>query len=104
MAEWVKVNQLQRDRIYKLSERHTWAMDFYLKQPIIRISQDELQHMHDIWVYVNDTEKERLHDIGIRWDRSHSVDQFRITRLQARFLNPATRNRVVNEMHLLHIP
>ena len=104
MAEWVKGNQLQMDRIYKVSERHTWAMDFYLRQPLTRISKNELLTMHDIWVYVSDTEKERLHDIGIRWDRSHSVDQFRITRLQGRFLNPATRSRVVNEMHLLHIP
>ena len=104
MAEWVKEKELPTDRIFKVSERHTWAMDFYLRRPLVRIAPQEVSKMHDVWIYVDEAEKERLHDAGIRWDRSHSVDQFRITRLQARFLNPASRMQVVNEMHLVHIP
>ena len=104
MADWVQSENLPVDRIYKFSERHTWAMDFYLRRPIERISIEDIRQMHDIWIYVGDTEKDRLHDAGIRWDKNHSVDQFRITRLQARFLNPTTRKQVVNGMHLVHIP
>lgn len=104
MAEWVKEKELPKDRIYKVSERHTWAMDFYLRKPIQRITLDGLREMQDVWVYADDAELERLRESGVRWDKSHSVDQFRITRLQARFLNPKTRMRVVNSMHLLHIP
>ena len=104
MAEWVKTNEVDTDRIYKVSERHTWGMDFYLRKPLKRIVPQEIKSMQDVWIYVDDNEKEKLDDAGIRWDKSHSVDQFRITRLQGRFLNPSTRMQVVNEMHLLHIP
>jgi hypothetical protein len=104
MAEWVKENKLPADRIYKVSERHTWAMDFYLRQPLTRFAPQDLKDMHDIWVYADDEELGRLRESGVHWDTNHSVDQFRITRLQARFLNPATRMQVVNEMHLVHIP
>ena len=104
MAEWVKEKELRTDRIYKVSGRHTWAMDFYLQQPLLRATTAELQGMHDIWVYADDAELEKLRESDIQWDSSHSVDQFRITRLQARFLNPASRKQVVRAMHLVHIP
>lgn len=104
MAEWVQENALPKDRIYKVSERHTWAMDFYLSQPLPRIALQDLNELHDVWIYADDIELTRLRESGVTWDRSHRVEQFRITRLQARFLNPTTRKQVVNSMHLVHIP
>ena len=104
MAEWIQGNELPSERIYKVSPRHTWAMDFYLRRPITRISAVKLQEVHDIWIYADDKELSNLRESGIHWDKSHTVTQFRITRLQARFLNPASRMQVVNAMHLVHIP
>lgn len=104
MAAWAKDNNVAPQRIFKVSERHTWAMDFYLRSPIQRIDPEDLIGARDIWVYASDTDLRMLNDSGIQWDNSHSVDQFRITRLQARFLNPSTRRQVVNSMHLVHLP
>ena len=44
-----------------------------------------------------------LQNSGLDWDSQISVDQFRITRLQGKFLNPNTRKKVTRKMHLLHI-
>ena len=104
MAEWVQESDIPVSRIFKVSNRHTWAMDFYLQHPLKRITPDALKEMHDVWIYVDDSELNAIRVSGIRWDKRHSVDQFRITRLQARFLDPSSRKQVVNAMHLVHLP
>ena len=45
----------------------------------------------------------KLKASDLKWDRQFTVDQFRITRLQPKFLNPATRDEVLNKMHLIHL-
>lgn len=104
MAEWVQQEEIPVIRIYKVSDRHSWGMDFYLRHPLKQISPDALKDMHDIWLYVDDAQLDALREAGIRWDRSYSADQFRTTRLQARFLNPSTRKQVLKARHLLHLP
>ena len=39
----------------------------------------------------------------MHWDRHFTADQFRITRLQPKFLNPSSREQVLNSMHLIHL-
>ncbi|MEM8848227.1 MAG: glycosyltransferase family 39 protein [Bacteroidota bacterium] len=103
MAEKIKENEIPVDEIYKISDRFTWSLDFYNKNPVQITSMKELMTMHEVWVYVNDEELERLENAGFHWHDKISVDQFRITRLQLKFLNPHTRNKVLNQMHLLHL-
>ena len=54
-------------------------------------------------VYATDDELKQLKDNGIAWDEQITVDQFRITRLQIKFLNPNTREDKLNKMHLVHL-
>mgnify|MGYP001791435882 CR=1 FL=1 len=103
MSQKVKQHQIPVDKIYKVSERFTWALDFYNKRPVQIVSVEELLKKHDVWVYVNDEELELLGNRGFHWHQKISVDQFRITRLQLKFLNPHTRQKVVNQMHLVHL-
>ena len=91
------------NNIYKLSDRHTWGLDFYNRQPVKIISINELDNNSGIWLYTTDKELAKLKELGFDWDRQFSVDQFRITRLQAKFLNPETRPAKLNKMHLIHI-
>jgi len=104
MASWVSENGLDTSRIFKASPRHTWAMDFYLQDPLLRLNVEQMKTESDIWVYADDRELSAMREAGIRWDRQKSVDQFRITRLQAKFLKPATRMQVVRNMYLVHLP
>ncbi len=103
MAELVEEYDIPTNKIYKISERHTWALDFYNQQPVQISSFADLSEMQDIWIYATDEELGRLMENGFDWDRQYTVDQFRITRLQGRFLNPADRRKVLNSMHLVHI-
>jgi len=103
MANTVAENNIPVNNIYKVSERYTWALDFYNRKPVQILSMEELRDKQNIWVYANEAELKQLHDSGFDWDRQFTEKQFRITRLQAKFLDPATRKKVLNKMHLVHI-
>ncbi|MDC6367465.1 MULTISPECIES: ArnT family glycosyltransferase [Flavobacteriaceae] len=103
MAEKVAEQNIPVDKIYKLSERHTWALDFYNQDPVNIVSMSELMDKNDIWIYATDKELDKLLNEGLHWHEHITVDQFRITRLQLKFLNPQTRQRKLNRMHLVHM-
>ena len=103
MATKVAEQNIPVDKIYKISERHTWAMDFYNQKPINIASVDELLDQEDFWIYATDNELDKLSDNGFHWHEKITVDQFRITRLQLKFLNPNTRQKKLESMHLVHI-
>ncbi|MFS4494626.1 ArnT family glycosyltransferase [Maribacter sp. 2308TA10-17] len=103
MAETIAENNIPIDNIYKVSTHHTWALDFYNKKPVKITTMGELNNKSNIWVYVDDLQLKELQNLGFDWDRQYTEDQFRITRLQAKFLDPATRKKVLNKRHLIHI-
>ncbi|MGB5667052.1 MAG: glycosyltransferase family 39 protein [Maribacter sp.] len=103
MATTIKEKNIPVDNIYKISANHTWALDFYNQRPVKITSARALENKKDVWVYVNEKELKELKDSGFDWDRQLTEKQFRITRLQGKFLNPNKRKRVVNKMHLVHI-
>ncbi len=103
MAKVISENDIPVNNIFKLSARHTWSLDFYNQKPLIISTVDKLKHVNDVWVYATDKELKELRRQGFDWDKQHTVDQFRITRLQAKFLNPTTRKKKLNKMHLIHV-
>jgi len=103
IAKVVADNKISVAKIHKLSPRHTWALDFYNKKPVIISSLSGIEKKKDIWVYATDNEITTLRNSGFDWDKQYTVDQFRITRLQAKFMDPATRKKVLEKMHLIHI-
>ena len=103
MAQIVHSEEIPTNSIYKISERHTWSLDFYNRDPLEILSLEDLGDMEDIWLYVSPQELEVLSNSGFDWDKQYTVDQFRITRLQARFLDPVKRPKVLKKMHLIHI-
>lgn len=103
MAETVAENNIPVDNIYKVSAQHTWALDFYNKKPVKITSVTELSTKKNIWVYVDDLQLKEIQNMGYDWDRQFTEDQFRITRLQGKFLDPTTRKKVLHKRHLVHI-
>ncbi|UII75212.1 glycosyltransferase family 39 protein [Flagellimonas sp. HMM57] len=103
MAEKISEYQIGTDKIYKISKRFTWALDFYNRKPVQITTKSALENLEDAWVYVDDNELQELRDSGINWSEQITVNQFRITRLQIKFLNPHTRHKKLNHMHLLHL-
>lgn len=103
MASVIEQRKIPVDRIYKVGNDYTWALDFYNRYPVQMATLQMLRQEQDVWVYVSNEELQLLQKEGLDWDRQFSVDQFRITRLQAKFLNPATRSKVTRKMHLIHL-
>jgi len=104
MADLIERESLEIDTIYKLSDQYTWSLDFYFGKPLEIRSLNQLPANSATWVYADDKERQQLQDAGISWDREYTADQFRISRLQARFLNPETRPEVLRKRYLLRIP
>ncbi len=103
MADTIAANNIPVDRIYKVSTQYTWALDFYNRAPVKITSIKKLKGQKDVWVYVDDLQLKELQNMGYDWDRQFTERQFRITRLQGKFLDPATRKKVLKRMHLVHI-
>ncbi|MCL6265289.1 ArnT family glycosyltransferase [Flagellimonas myxillae] len=103
MAEIVAKEEIPVDEIYKISKRHTWALDFYNQHPVKILGIKDLEDKKGIWVYANEKELEKLVNAGYHWHEKITVDQFRITRLQFKFLNPNTRGKKLNKMHLIQL-
>jgi len=103
MSKVIAERDIPVDRIYKVGKDHSWSIDFYNQYPVQITTPELLKNQKDVWVYVNDEEMNMLESKGFDWDSQISVDQFRITRLQGKFLNPNTRKKVIRKMHLLHI-
>lgn len=103
MARIVEEKEIPVDKIYKLSDAHTWSLDFYNKKPVSKITVESIKDRHNIWVYATDKELDLLQKSGLSWSQQFTVEQFRITRLQGRFLNPATREMVLNKRHLVYL-
>lgn len=103
MSQLVKENNIPVDKIYKIGQNYTWSLDFYNKRPVQLTTLEEVQSTHDVWVYADAKELALLRNSGLDWDTLYSVDHFRITRLQVKFLNPGTRHKVLNKMYLIHV-
>ena len=103
MSKVIEKENISVDKIYKISERYTWSMDFYNQYPVQISSVEGIRNKNDIWVYANEEELKSLHQNGFDWDKQFTKSDFRITRLQLKFLNPDTRKKVLKKMHLIHI-
>lgn len=103
MAKIVAEKNVPVDAIYKISKNHTWALDFYNKEPVKISTLEGLKNKHDFWIYGSQKELNEIRQNGFDWDVQYDVNQFRITRLQAKFMNPLTRKKVLKKRYLVHV-
>lgn len=104
MAYQINEAGLPSSRIYKVSAEYTWALDFYLQDPVERKTVQEAAMLSDAWLYVDDEDLNELNSMGLNPEVHLETPQFRITRLQARFLNPETRPEILNKKYLVYLP
>jgi len=103
MAQTIAEKEIPVENIYKLPGCRSWALDFYNKEPVKPISINKILNKKNIWVYSTELQLRELHNLGYDWDRQYQVDQFKISHLQTKFLDPSTRKSVLNKMYLIHI-
>jgi 4-amino-4-deoxy-L-arabinose transferase-like glycosyltransferase len=103
MAEIIKREEIPVERIFKVSRKWTWALDFYIGKPIEFTTPAALEEMKDVWVYLSEEDMELLQEYGLTWSKMYTVDQFRITRMRGKFYNPDTREQVLRKRHLVYL-
>lgn len=103
MAFQLKRERPEVDVIHKVGEGHTWAMDFYTGRPLAVTRINRLRADGVRWLYADGKQLEKLRESGIAMDTLLHAKQFRITRLQPRFLNPKTREAVLRDRYLVRI-
>ncbi|AZI21027.1 ArnT family glycosyltransferase [Chryseobacterium taklimakanense] len=98
LAEYVNSHRLAKQNIYMLTNDEAWAFDFYTKQNTPRIEQTDLKPGNLVVVYDG-----ALKDFKRPYEIVSSADNFRITKLSLKFLDPARRPGQLSKIYLIKI-
>ena len=80
-------------------------MDFGLRSPLKIVDQlEDFKALSSVWVYLTESQLEALSTTDISYTIEFWVPSYRITRLKASFLNPATRPKTLDKRYLVFLP
>lgn len=105
MAKKIQLDpSIDPHQIYKWGHGHSWAMDFGLRDPLKIVETPlEIEVLHKSWLYVSAAQLAQLRGSHVVFNITYAVPKYRITRLKASFLNPATRAAQLEEMFLIYL-
>lgn len=98
LADYVRKNKIDEEKIVMLPGADAWSFDFYLQKNIPRVSPDDLKK--DDYVVVHESfmnQLSRQYRVVVAWD------YYPVTRLSLKFLNPKTRNAQLETYYLIQI-
>jgi 4-amino-4-deoxy-L-arabinose transferase-like glycosyltransferase len=106
-GEWAKAHHLPADKT-TYYQAHGHALEFHygtiLTQLYIPKDVYEFVDQHgETWMFTGDTGKQNLDGHGIHYTVLATFEHFPVTQLNARFLNTASRNRVLEHRYWLKI-
>ncbi len=85
--------------------KNSWSLDFYTHRLIPKISLDSVSDdkMEGKWLFVYEEQLEEINEKNIQWSKKYEINHFKITRLNLKFLNPNSRNVILEKAFLLQI-
>ena len=98
LAEYVNTHRLDKKNIYMLKNDEAWAFDFYTKRNTPRIEETELKPEDLVVVYDG-----ALKDFKLPYEIVSSADNFRVTKLSLKFLDPLKRPSQLSKIYLIKI-
>lgn len=101
MAKYVLDENLNPDKIAKLSTTSSWSFDFYTRSIGEFLSIEDLKNQQLVLVYGKDLEL--LDQQNIIYKITKTVNHYRITVLKAKFIHPNTRGETLKALHLVKI-
>ena len=102
IAKELKTSSYVEDPIYKLSDKHSWALDFYHQRPLKLLKAEDFDSFGGL-LYVGQKEFEAIKEDGTSYDLIAKKMQFSVSRLNFNFLNPKTREQVTSYRYLLQL-
>jgi len=88
--------------IYKLTAKHSWALDFYHQRPLKLLKAVDLDSFEGL-LYVGQEEFDAIKASGKNYDLISKKTQYSVSRLNLKFLNPKTREQVTSYRYLLQL-
>lgn len=104
-AKIIQAEKIDKKDVFMLNGKPSWSLDFYTGQitPKLDIidAQDKLEN--GTWLFAYEAQKVKLEKQNIKWSELYTIYHHRITRLTAKFLNPNTRDEILEKAYLLKI-
>lgn len=98
--------EIDPNAVFILPGRPSWSLDFYTRRitPILDLGAENLKKPEkEIWVFLYENQLSSLKSRNITWQKKYDIDHYRITRLSASFLNPKTRESVLEKAYLIQL-
>ena len=101
----IEEEEIPKETVYIYNEDYSWTLDFYSERNTPSITLEQIKDLEtDIWLYTYEQqtlEDLKAHNIVVK--NQYTVDHFRVTKLNMRFLNPKSRASKLRKVYLLHI-
>lgn len=103
VALLIAAEEIPVENVFILEGRSSWSLDFYTKRitPIVAI--DEVRNLKGKWLFLYGEQLRLLKQNNIKWSKKFDINHHRITRLSGAFLNPNTREGILEKAYLLQI-
>ncbi|GLB50072.1 ArnT family glycosyltransferase [Neptunitalea lumnitzerae] len=105
MAAYIH-NELDDEQVFIIDREYRWSLDFYSKQIVPNLSSENLVTIEQpILIATNHPEEiqETIKGHNLKMELVKTFDDFRITRVSLKFLNPNKRAKQVGEAYLYRI-
>ena len=102
MAEW---QGIPKSDIFKAGTYHSWDVDFYNKRPTPYLEKDTIAQKlgeQDVWLFVDGVTRDSIAN-RFTIEKELKAENFHITRLSLRFLNPSSRASKLDYKYLVKV-
>lgn len=104
LAKVVKEKNIDTKKVFFVQNDYHWSFDFYTKQNTRHLTIKQLKNRTTpTWIVVSEKRIQEVRNAGIPFKKVAEVKRYHVTRLTPKFLNPNTRNQVIDRMYLLQI-
>lgn len=100
----LKSENVDLDYLYRYEGKSSWSLDFYAKRIIPELNEKNIQSsdFYGKWLFIYDQDFKSL-EKQISFSEKFTIYHYRITRLTAKFLNPALREELLDKAYLIKL-
>jgi len=105
-AQIIDEEGIDPNSVFILPGRPSWSLDFYTQRITPILDLDSIRKNipeKKTWVFLYENQLNSLKNRNISWKKKYEIDHYRITRLKASFLNPKTRDSVLEKAYLVEL-
>ena len=104
-AQIIASEEIPVDDVFIFEGRPSWSLDFYTKRLTPVVTNKTIKNLaHGKWIFVYSDQMSILEEEGsLKYSKKYEINHHRITRLSLRFLNPNTRDGILDKAYLLQV-